>query len=132
MIFCSKVLKLNTLSGVDIIDLNAEVKNLVAESKVRNGIVMVFTKHTTTGIKIAENEMRLLVDMKLYLEKTAPLNGVYLHDNIHLRQCPADERINGHAHIKAMELNSNENIPIINSELVLGKWQSILFFELDG
>jgi secondary thiamine-phosphate synthase enzyme len=55
-----------------------------------------------------------------------------LHDNTNLRNFPPDERINGHAHLRSLILNSNEVIPIENFSLSLGNWQSIFFIELDG
>ena len=71
-------------------------------------------------------------DIELFLNKTAPINSRYLHDDISLRECPPDERINAHSHVKALFLNSSETIPIIDGDLALGEWQSIFFFELDG
>jgi thiamine phosphate synthase YjbQ (UPF0047 family) len=44
---------------------------------------------------------------------------------------PADERINGHSHIRSLFFNSSENIPIQDSKLLLGKWKRIFFVELD-
>ena len=72
------------------------------------------------------------MDIKIFLEKIASTSNKYLHDDIELRNCPKNERINGHAHIKSLILNSSEIIPIVNNEMVLGKWQSIFFIELDG
>jgi secondary thiamine-phosphate synthase enzyme len=40
--------------------------------------------------------------------------------------------MNAHAHLMAMMLNNSEVIPIVESKLALGTYQSVLFFELDG
>lgn len=127
-----KTLYLKTVEGISVYDLTEQVKEIVTASLIKNGCALIFTKHTTTAIRINEKEDRLLEDMKLFLEKIAPKNGRYLHDDILLRDCPPDERMNGHAHLKALCLNASETIPLIDSELALGKWQSILFLEFDG
>lgn len=127
-----KQIRIKTAEGVSMYNLTEQVKEIVVESKIKNGNVLVFTKHTTTAIGINEDETRLLEDIKLSLEKIAPKDRKYLHDDIHLRKVPPDERINGHSHIKALCLNKSETIPLINNELALGTWQSIMFFELDG
>ncbi len=127
-----KNIKIKTGDGVSMYNLTAQIKNIVMESKIKNGNVLIFTKHTTTAIGINEDEARLLEDIKISLEKIAPKDKKYLHDDIHLRKVPPDERINGHSHIKALCLNKSETIPLINKDLALGTWQSVLFFELDG
>lgn len=126
------IIKLETKEGVSFYDLTPKIKEFLAESNIKNGQVLVFTKHTTTAIIINENEERLLEDFRLYLEKLAPKNAKYLHDDITLRDCPSNERLNGHSHLKAFLLNSSETIPIIEKNLVLGRWQAVLFIELDG
>ena len=126
------IIKLETKEGVSFYDLTPKIKEFLAESNVKNGYVLVFTKHTTSAIIINENEERLLEDFRLYLKKLAPKNAKYLHDDISLRDCPQNERLNGHSHIKALSLNSSEMIPIINGNIGLGRWQAVLFTELDG
>ena len=128
----TSVLTLTTGDGCTIQDLTAPIIELVSNTLVKRGYVLIFTKHTTTALKINENEARLLKDMQAHFDRMAPCHGKYLHDDIHLRDCPPDERPNGHSHLKAMTLNSSEFIPIIDGALALGKWQSILFLDFDG
>ena len=60
-------------------------------------------------------------------------NIKYLHDLISLRdEAPADERINGHSHIRSMFFSSSETIPVEKGELLLGKYKQIFGIELDG
>ena len=132
MIIKNKTITLNTTEGVDIVDISSFVRNMLGDKKIENGQVTVFTRHTTTGIAINEYEDRLISDIKIQLENLAPKEKRYLHDDIHLRDCPPDERINGHSHLKALGLCASQSIPIIDGELMLGKWQKVLFFELDG
>ena len=55
-----------------------------------------------------------------------------MHNDIELRDCPEDEPENAHSHLAAMLLGSSESIPVVDGELQLGNWQSVLFIELDG
>ena len=76
-----------------------------------------------------------------FLDKVAPRwkqpegdqqNIKYLHDLISLRdEAPADERINGHSHIRSMFFNSSETIPVENGKLILGEYKKIFGIELD-
>ena len=105
------------------------------------GLVNVYSPHTTCSVFQTENELLHLVDVRFFLDNLVPYsketegnhkNGKYLHDLISLRaDTPADERINGHSHIRSLFFNSSENIPIHDSKLLLGKWKRIFFVELD-
>jgi len=61
-----------------------------------------------------------------------PPQANYLHNDIHLRDCPPDEPENAHSHLAAMLLGSSEVIPVADGGLVLGQYQSIMLVELDG
>jgi len=128
----NKKLNVHSKGGVELIDLTAKIKKIVKASKIKDGFLIIFAKHTTAGLKISENEPRLLKDIANFLEKAAPRSNRYFHDDIHLRNCPPDERINAHAHLKQFGLNTSEIIPLVNGSLTLGKWQSLFFVELDG
>jgi len=95
-------------------------------------MVNIISRHTTTALAINEYEPRLLDDLRSFFKEIAPPDKPYKHNDIHLRDCPPDEPKNAHSHILAMLLSSNESIPLVNGRLLLGKWQSVLLFELDG
>lgn len=105
---------------------------MITSTSIENGQALVFSRHTTTALAINENEIRLLEDIKVFLQKLAPESDRYLHNDLHLRDVPEDEPINAHSHLMAMILSTSEVIPIVDGKLALGTWQSILFFELDG
>lgn len=132
MIIINKTISLETGDGLSFCNLTASIKKFVEDSHISNGQVLIFTKHTTAGLRVNEDEKRLFEDIHLFLEKIAPKNAKYLHDDIHLRDCPPDERLNGHAHLKSLILNTSEIIPVIDGKLVLGEWQNLFFIELDG
>ncbi|MEM7556397.1 MAG: secondary thiamine-phosphate synthase enzyme YjbQ [Cyanobacteria bacterium P01_A01_bin.84] len=129
----NKLLKIETEPGINIYNVTPKVESVLSSTSIRNGQVLIFSRHTTTALTINEYEERLLEDIKKYLYKLAPESDKYLHNDLHLRpNIPPDEPMNAHSHLMAMTLNNSEVIPIVDGKLFLGTYQSILFFELDG
>ena len=120
-------------------DITDDVQAMVP--KKFQGLVNVYSTHTTCSVFQTENELLHLVDVRFFLDKLVPYgkqpegehkNVKYLHDLISLRAgVPEDEPINGHSHIRSLFFNSSENVPIQDSTLLLGKWKRIFFVELD-
>jgi secondary thiamine-phosphate synthase enzyme len=128
-----KIIEIPTQEGINIYNITPQIEAFLAETSIRNGQVLVFSRHTTTAIAINEDEARLLTDIKTYLYKLAPTGDRYLHNDLHLRpNIPADEPMNAHSHLMAMTLSTSEVIPVVEGKLGLGTYQAILFFELDG
>jgi secondary thiamine-phosphate synthase enzyme len=117
---------------LQFIDLTEEIAGIVARSGISLGMVNVQTRHTTTGLIVNENEPLLLKDLRLLLERFAPRHADYQHNDLSRRlDVPPDEPANGHSHCKALLLPASVSINIVDSELQLGRWQSIFFIELD-
>ena len=128
----NEVIEVETDLGICIYNITPQIVKILEATSIKNGQVLVFSRHTTTALAINENEQRLLEDVKIHLGKLAPPSGSYLHNDLHLRDVPPDEPINAHSHLMAMMLSTSEVIPIVDGKLALGTWQSVLFFELDG
>jgi secondary thiamine-phosphate synthase enzyme len=128
----SSFIELETGEGITLHDLMPDIKNAVAKSGIKNGFLTVTSQHTTTAIAINENEERLVEDVKAFLSRLIPPGDKYLHNNIALRNCPPDEPENAHSHLAAMLLGSSEVIALAAGELVLGQYQSVMLYELDG
>ncbi len=128
----NKLLEIETEQKINIYNITPHINDFVASTSIKNGQVLVFSRHTTTALAINENEERLLEDIKVFLQKLAPESDRYLHNDLHLRVVPEDEPMNAHSHLMAMMLSTSEVIPIVDGKLALGTWQSVLFFELDG
>ena len=131
------VLKLKTDKMFN--DITEKVEKLIPKNF--QGLVNIYSPHTTCCVFQTENELLHLVDVRFFLDKLVPYikqpegehrNIKYLHDMISLRNnVPIDEPINGHSHIRSLFFNSSENIPIQKSKLLLGEWKRIFFVELD-
>lgn len=115
------------------IDITEQVKQALARSLIREGSMLIFSRHTTAAIKINEREPLLLHDMEQFLERVAPRNGDYKHNDFVIRTAnmTEDECPNGHAHCQSLTLGNSETIPVSEGKLLLGRWQSIFLIELD-
>ncbi len=127
-----QVIPIQTEAGIHIYNITPQLVEILTTAAIKQGQVLVFSRHTTTALAINENEERLLEDVRVHLKKLSPPDGKYLHNDLHLRDVPPDEPINAHSHLMAMMLSTSEVIPVIDGKLALGTWQSVLFFELDG
>ena len=129
----SYCLQVNTQQAPEFIDITDWVGQCVTKSKVNNGFVVVFSKHTTAAVKINENEPLLLKDMTVFLEKMCPRLGEYQHNDFNIRtvNMTSDESPNGHAHLQHLMLGCSETIPLIDGAMQFGTYQSIFFIELD-
>jgi len=128
----SSFIELDTGEGIALHDLMPGIKDAIANSGIKNGFVTVTSQHTTTAIAINENEERLVEDVKTLLNRLIPPNDRYLHNDIALRDCPPDEPENAHSHLAAMLLGSSEVIALVEGQLQLGQYQSVMLYELDG
>jgi secondary thiamine-phosphate synthase enzyme len=128
--------RLRTEGGLSVRDITGEVAEAVRESGVRNGIVCVYSPHTTCCVRVNEFENGFLADFATLLRRLVPTEGYYAHDDWDRRTeniCAEDMELgNGPAHCMSMLLGSaGEAIPVRNGELCLGTWQRVLFLELD-
>lgn len=128
----SSFIELETGEGISLHDLMPDLNAAIAKSGINNGFVTVTSQHTTTAIAINENEERLVEDVKTFLTRLIPPNDKYLHNDIALRDCPDDEPENAHSHLAAMLLGSSEVIALAEGKFVLGQYQSVMLYELDG
>lgn len=125
-------IELETEGGMAVHDITPLLRERVAASGIRNGVVTVTSQHTTTALILNEHEERLLRDMCTCFERLAPPWEAWLHNDIAQRDCPPDEPENAHSHLMAMLLGSSESIAVRDGEPVLGQWQSLMLVELDG
>ncbi|WP_456327233.1 secondary thiamine-phosphate synthase enzyme YjbQ [Archaeoglobus sp.] len=117
------MIEIKTSKRIEVVDITDKVREIVEKHDVKDGIAVVFTKHTTTAIIINENESGLKEDVINVLERLIPTNAGYMHDRI-------DN--NADSHLRAILLGNSVVVPITDGKLDLGTWQRIMFIELDG
>ena len=116
-------LKLTTGQHEQMIDITAQVQNVVEQEGVREGMVLVYCPHTTAAITINENaDPTVVQDMLMRLDELFPWkHPAYRH-----------REGNSAAHLKASTIGISQTIPVTAGRLLLGTWQGIYFCEFDG
>jgi secondary thiamine-phosphate synthase enzyme len=118
-----KTIKIKTDKREELVDITDQVTAVVSDSKIKTGLINVYSQGATSSIMIQENwDESVQSDVVNFLRKVIP-SGVWLHDK---------QDGNGDAHIKAGLVGPNETIPIIEGRLGLSRWQNIFFCEFDG
>jgi secondary thiamine-phosphate synthase enzyme len=126
-------LRIPTHGSFEIVDLTPRVEAFVRAAGLLTGWVNVQSRHTTTGLLVNEHESLLLEDLAALLERLAPRDAGYAHDDLDRREnVPPGERANGHSHAKAALLRTSETLNVVGGLLQLGRWQRLLLVELDG
>jgi len=109
-----------------LLEITNEIKKVVKNSNISEGICRVFVPHTTAGITINENADRsIMKDVAIYLNKLIPKSGGLGYSFKHGEG-------NSDAHIKCLLTGNSINVLIHQSKLMLGTWQGIMFAEYDG
>jgi secondary thiamine-phosphate synthase enzyme len=116
------VLEVTTTKRVEFIDITSKIERAVRDSKVREGICVLFCPHTTAGLTINENaDPSVKKDIINHLEKLVPPHKSYFH-----------LEGNADSHIKSSIIGASLNLIIEDGRLVLGTWQGIYLAEFDG
>ena len=135
--YYSKSIVYTTSKPFDIIDITDDIKTFISECNFKNGLVNIFTRHTTAVLKINEAEDGFRNDLKEWCDKNVSIDEIYKHNDLEHRDpktmCESKEEcLNGHAHIRGMLMgNSSETIPVQDGKLLFWVWQRVLLFELD-
>lgn len=117
-----KEISISSQNRYQLIDITGEVEKIVSESKVKDGLCLVFVPHSTAAIILTENEPGLKNDWLKILEKLVE-GEKFEHNRI-------DD--NADSHILSGLLGQGKVLPIEGSRLVRGTWQQIFLVELDG
>src|SRR5262245_51309933 len=127
-------IRVATERPMEFIDLTDRIEALAARAGIHAGIVNIQSLHTTTGIVVNEHEPLLLADFRSLLDRTAPRDATYRHDDMAARSVnlAPGERPNGHAHCHALFLGSSATLNFAEGRLQLGRWQRVFLVELDG
>ena len=114
----------------EMILITDEVKKAVEESGIKNGMVAVITKHTTTGIMVNEALPCVEKDIELQLDRLVPNDYPYVHTHM----LPIYGTCSGNApgHLKSMLTGNHCIFPVIDGQIVRGREQNIYFGEMDG
>jgi secondary thiamine-phosphate synthase enzyme len=118
---------------LDAVDVTAEVRDLVRNSGVKDGSVLVFSPHTTCCVLVANGSGKMLDALERTMRVLAPEDGYYEHDDFSIRteNLTDDEPENAPAHlVNVFAGKTSEVIPVVDSVPALGEHQRVLFVEL--
>lgn len=115
---------LKTKSDGGMTDVSGDVQAVVAASRIRDGIAVVFCPGSTGALSTVEYEPGLLKDIPEAMDRIAPRDGVYAH-----HATWHDD--NGSGHVKATIIGPDLTVPVDEGRLLLGRWQQIVFIEFD-
>jgi secondary thiamine-phosphate synthase enzyme len=124
-----ETLVVQTDRRVELVDLTKLVMAFVGNSNMHEGLVSLWSMHTTCALLINEFQTALLTDIKRFLERMVARDATYIHNNPDHSDC---DRMNADSHLRAMLLGHHLTLQVSGGEVVLGQWQRILMAELDG
>src|ERR1051325_5457811 len=116
-------LKVRSHQREELVEFTDEVQKKLGESGAKEGIVVLYVRHTTAGLTVNENaDPDVSSDMLHALRTLIPQHGMGFRHG----------EENSDAHIKASLVGSSVTIPFQDGELLLGRWQGIFLCEFDG
>jgi secondary thiamine-phosphate synthase enzyme len=113
----------------EISDVTPLVKVAIRPFGVSTGIALINPLHTTCALFINEFQDALVEDLRAMIERLVPDRNSYRHDDPRVSDC---ERGNARAHLRAALLGRTLVVGVNNGDLTLGRFQSVIFAELDG
>ncbi|HIQ05193.1 MAG TPA: YjbQ family protein, partial [Anaerolineae bacterium] len=114
----------NSRKRRDLFHITQQVQEVVTESGVQEGFVLVSAMHITAGVFVNDNESGLHQDIWEWLEQLAPYRADYRHHRT--------GEDNGDAHLKSLLIHHQVIVPITEGKLDLGPWQRVFYAEFDG
>jgi secondary thiamine-phosphate synthase enzyme len=124
-----ETLIISTDQRVELVDLTKQVMEFVRRFNMREGLVSLWSMHTTCSLFINEFQTALLTDIKRFLEQMVARDAEWMHNNPEHSDC---DRMNADSHLRAVLLGHHVTLQVSGGEVVLGQWQRILMAELDG
>lgn len=118
MVLFRDVIEISTEKGISYVDITENVAKLVKACKILEGVCNIFVPATTAGLMVNENDRMLIEDFRRYFAAIDE-KKLYSHPQ------------NAFSHLRANLLDTEKTLPISNGKLLLGKWQSIIFWEFD-
>lgn len=108
----------------DYLNITDPVAQLVRKSGVQEGLCLVNAMHITASVYINDDEGGLLQDYDAFLERLAPQQATYRHNET--------GEDNGDAHIKRQLMGREVLVAITDGKLDFGPWEQIFYGEFDG
>ena len=120
-----KEIEINTKANECLINITEDIKRIISEGEINEGICVVYAPHTTAGITINSGmDEMTFEDIISDIHRLVPTRV----DFKHTFDTPSDAS----GHIKSVLIGNSLSLIVNKGEPVLGHSQSVLFFEFDG
>lgn len=108
--------------GESFVEITRDVARFLGEIKAREGVLLLFLRHTSASLVVQENADRdVRTDLVTALKRLAPANAGWVHEVEGPDDMPA--------HIKSMLNGVSLHVPVVDGEMALGTWQGIYLAE---
>jgi secondary thiamine-phosphate synthase enzyme len=124
-----ETLVVETHQRIEVTDLTDRIMAVVRKLRIKEGLVSLWSLHTTCAVFMNECQTALLSDIKRFLEELVARDEPWLHNDPQYSDC---DRMNADSHLRAMLLGHSLTLQVSGGDVVLGQWQRILMAELDG
>ena len=124
-----KTLTMLSDKRTEVLDITKQIRDIMLGADITEGIMLVNSLHTTCALFVNEFQGALVEDLKAMVDRLVPEAGPYRHDDPRYSDC---ERGNATSHLRAALLGRSVAVGITGGELALGRFQSIIFAEMDG
>lgn len=109
--------------GAGLHEITDQLAQVVAQSKVRQGLVNVFCQHTSCSLVIMENaDPSARRDLEAWFERLVPEDDPHFTHTLE----GGDDMP---SHIKMALTRTSETVPLTEGRLQLGTWQGIYLWE---
>ena len=125
MTIINNTFTVHTKGNTDIIDITPQIRNVVYNHELQNAVVFIYAQGSTVSVTNIEFEPGLLVDLPEALDRIAPDDKQYHHDEMW-------HDGNGYAHVRASIVGNSTMVPLLEGALHLGQWQQIVLVDFDN
>lgn len=122
MVFSAEF-SVRTRDKIELVDITSKARELISQSEIKDGIVLVFVPHATAALYLNEHEGGLMQDVISFIKDVIPQTRHYLHNRI-------DD--NATAHLGSILFKPYVVMPLTAGRLDVGTWQNLFLLEMDG
>ena len=108
------------------VNITPQVEEALAESGIREGLLLCNAMHITASVFINDNESGLHADYEKWLEELAP------HEPVSAYRHNLSGEDNADAHMKRQIMGREVVVAVTDGKLDFGPWEQIFYGEFDG
>ena len=123
-----KTVQVKTAQKQQMLDITHMLDEAVQAFGLRDGILAVYSQHTTAALFVSELQAALIDDVQEFLKRVVEDDFPYKHNSPEFSDC---ERQNAASHLRGLLLSHSVLVPVVDGKAALGQFQSVILAELD-